>query len=183
MIWASVHLHLKTGIPAATLNKGRLRRRNLRRIRIRISTPGRDRDIDWYGGMSLFEKTTIEDRIRGGKMTVGERVLALIKERGLTQKEVSIRTGIPQSTISDWRSKKINPGSEKIMVLSEVLGVSPQYLLSGSEGGKYSETQELTVFKEDDDYSVLIQYRRLNQDNRKRLQGYLQALKDMQEGE
>ena len=113
-------------------------------------------------------------------MTVGERVLALIKERGMTQKEVSIRTGIPQSTISDWRSKKINPGSEKILILAEVLGVDPAYLLSGSEGGKYAGTNEMTVYREDEDYTVLMEYRQLNEENKKRLQGYLRALRDLQ---
>ena len=77
----------------------------------------------------------------------------------MTQKEVSIRTGIPQSTISEWRSKKINPGSEKILILAEVLGDNPAYLLSGSEGGKYASTNLLSVYKEEKEYDVLMEYR------------------------
>ena len=113
-------------------------------------------------------------------MTVGERVLQLIKDRGLTQKEVSVRTGIPQSTISEWRSRKINPGSEKIMILAEVLNVDAAYLLSGCEGKRYSRPEELTVFKDDEDYAFLLEYRELNEENRKRLFGYMQALKELQ---
>ena len=35
--------------------------------------------------------------------SIGIRIIELVKERGMTQKEFSEKTGIPQSTISDWR--------------------------------------------------------------------------------
>ena len=38
-------------------------------------------------------------------MTIGERVLQLTHERGMTQKEFSEKTGIPQSTLSSWKGK------------------------------------------------------------------------------
>ncbi|MER2025847.1 MAG: helix-turn-helix transcriptional regulator, partial [Lachnospiraceae bacterium] len=49
----------------------------------------------------------------------------------MTQVEFSKRTGIATTTISDWRKKNTNPGSEKIMQICAALEVTPEYLLSG----------------------------------------------------
>lgn len=113
-------------------------------------------------------------------MTVGERILELLAENGITQKELSVRTGIPQSTISDWKGKKINPGSEKVLIICEVLDVDPGYLLSGTDSPRYAATDSITVPKDSEEYTLLAEYRNLSADNRKRLHGYMQALKELQ---
>lgn len=66
-------------------------------------------------------------------MTISERIFELLKERGYTQKEFSKKTGIAESTISDWKKKGTNPVSDKILTICDVLEVSPYYLLSGTE--------------------------------------------------
>lgn len=43
-----------------------------------------------------------------------ERIFELIKLNGMTQKEFSKATGIPESTISDWKKKGYNPGLDKM---------------------------------------------------------------------
>ncbi|WP_081846697.1 helix-turn-helix domain-containing protein [Butyrivibrio sp. AE3004] len=64
-------------------------------------------------------------------MTIGQRVFHLLEEKNMTQREFSKRTGIATTTISDWRKKNTNPGSDKIMCICAALEVSPEYLLSG----------------------------------------------------
>ena len=64
-------------------------------------------------------------------MTVGQRIFELLKQKGMTQKEFSERTGIATTTISDWRKKNTNPGSDKILLICAALEVTPEYLLSG----------------------------------------------------
>ena len=64
-------------------------------------------------------------------MTVGQRIFYLLDEKKMTQVEFSKRTGIATTTISDWRKKNTNPGSEKIMQICAALDVTPEYLLSG----------------------------------------------------
>ena len=49
-------------------------------------------------------------------MTIRDRIFDKLEELNMTQKEFSLRTGIPQTTVSDWRKKKTNPTAEKIMV-------------------------------------------------------------------
>ena len=57
----------------------------------------------------------------------------LITEFNMSQKEFSEKTGIPQSTISEWKSRKTNPASDKIMIICQAFGVSPEWLLSGTD--------------------------------------------------
>ena len=64
-------------------------------------------------------------------MTVGQRIFYLLEEKKMTQVEFSKRTGIATTTISDWRKKNTNPGSEKIMQICAALEVTPEFLLSG----------------------------------------------------
>lgn len=111
-------------------------------------------------------------------MTISEKIFELLKERGMSQKEFSEKTGIAQSSISDWKRKKTNPVSEKILIISEVLGVTPYELLSGTEDvGARSNTVDYYVVSKESDLGVLIeQYQRLETMDKGRLLGYLQAI-------
>ena len=48
-------------------------------------------------------------------MTISERIFERIKQIDMTQKEFSEKTGIRQSTISEWKKNRTNPSSDKIM--------------------------------------------------------------------
>ena len=69
-------------------------------------------------------------------MLISERIYQYMKEKGITQLEFSKRTGISQSTVSDWRRKGSNPSADKIMIICDVLGISPYELLLGTENEK-----------------------------------------------
>ena len=47
--------------------------------------------------------------------TISDQIFELLKERGMSQKEFSQKTGIAESTISDWKKKKTNPVSEEFV--------------------------------------------------------------------
>ena len=114
-------------------------------------------------------------------MTIGERILLLLRERGMTQKEFSVKTGIPQSTSSEWRSKRLNLAADKIMIICEALDVDPVYLISGTKNvSRYEKTKSLVIYNDSDEYQMLLKYRNLCEDNKKRLQGYALALEDLQ---
>lgn len=49
----------------------------------------------------------------------------------MLQKELAIRTWIVTTTISEWRKKNTNPGSDKILLICAALDITPEYLLSG----------------------------------------------------
>lgn len=72
-------------------------------------------------------------------MIISEKIFELIKERGMSQKDFARATGISQSTISDWKTKRTNPAADKIMVICDVLGVTPIELLTSGEQFKSYE--------------------------------------------
>ena len=109
-------------------------------------------------------------------MIISERIFGMLKERGMSQKEFSIKTGIAQSTISDWKTKKTNPASDKIMVICDTLEVSPYELLTGTEGGGAKKVEYVIVDKTSQDYMVLETYRNLNEDKKNRFVEYVKAL-------
>ncbi|MCR5702339.1 MAG: helix-turn-helix domain-containing protein [Lachnospiraceae bacterium] len=111
-------------------------------------------------------------------MTVSEKIFELLNERGMSQKEFSEKTGIAQSSISDWKRKKTNPVSEKILIISEVLGVTPYELLSGIENvDARSKLNDYYVVSKDSELGMLIeQYQELGASDKGRLLGYLQAI-------
>lgn len=109
-------------------------------------------------------------------MLIGERVLELIKEKGITQKAFSEQTGIPQSTISDWRNKKVNPSSDKIMIICDVLNVTPYDILSGNADNKYADVDYMIIGNNSEERILVEKYRDLPDKDKGRLLGYLDAL-------
>ena len=104
--------------------------------------------------------------------------MELVHERDMSQKEFSEKTGIPQSTMSSWKGKKQNPSLDKLKVICDVLKVDPYYLISGTEINETLNCDYLTVYRDDEEYELMIEYRKLDRDCRNRLMGYLKALRD-----
>ena len=110
--------------------------------------------------------------------TGSDRIFELLKEKGMSQKEFAAKTGIAESTISDWKKKKTNPVSDKILIISEVLGVSPYELLSGAEHiGMRSRPNMTYVVDRTTELGTLIEtYQKLDAAQQNRLMGYMQAM-------
>ena len=113
-------------------------------------------------------------------MTISERIFKILDEEKMSQKEFSERTGIPQSTVSDWRKKNTNPASDKILIICEVLKVTPYELLSGvKEKGTRSRRVRCQVIAAGSEESILLEmYDTLDNDMKNRVLGYLQALNE-----
>ncbi len=111
-------------------------------------------------------------------MTIGQRFFYLLEEKGMSQAEFSRRTGIATTTISDWRKKNTNPGSDKVMIICKALEVTPEYLLSGvcedSERGR--ETTYMVIPKGTDERLLLERFDKLDWLERKHLLEYAEKL-------
>ena len=127
-------------------------------------------------------KEMCQEKENSGMKTVSDRIFELLKERKMTQKEFAQRTGIAESSISDWKKKRTNPVSDKILIICEVLDVSPYELLSGAEHtGSRSREHDTYVISKGTDVGMLVEsYQKLDSDMQKRLRGYLEALKELQ---
>ena len=118
-------------------------------------------------------------------MTISNRIFERLRQIHMSQKQFSVETGISQSTISEWKSKKTNPTSEKIMQICAVLDVSPEWLLSGTEntGNRGNELPFYIVDRDSEIGQIIYTYNRLETQERQRLLGYMMAMsqiKDMQ---
>lgn len=71
--------------------------------------------------------------IANDEMTVGDRIIQIMHNKGIKQIEMSRRTGISQSCIADWKSKSTSPAANKIMSICEVLECTPEELLKGAK--------------------------------------------------
>jgi len=67
-------------------------------------------------------------------MTLGARLRGMRKVAKESQIGLSIKTGIPQTTISDWENDKSEPTASDIVKLATALGVTITELLGESDG-------------------------------------------------
>lgn len=111
-------------------------------------------------------------------MTIRDRIFDKLSELNMTQKEFAKRTGIPETTISDWKKKKTNPTSEKILIICKVLDVTPEWLLSGIEvNGTRSNPQEWFAVDASTDAGILLTaFNSFDSKEQARLLGYVEAM-------
>lgn len=66
-------------------------------------------------------------------MNIYEKIFTRLEELHMSQIELSRRTGIATSTISDWRKKKINPQADKLVAICKALNMSLVDLICDEE--------------------------------------------------
>ena len=115
-------------------------------------------------------------------MTISERIFELLDKRGMSQKEFSDRTGIAQSSISDWKRKKTNPVSDKILMICNVLNVTPYELLGGTDsaGARSNPSEFILVEKNSELGQSILTFFALDKEKQGRILGYLKALSEME---
>ncbi len=116
-------------------------------------------------------------------MTISERIFERLEKLSMSQKELSEKTGIKESAISEWRKKKTNPSSEKIMPICKALGVSPEWLLSGIDAAGSRNIDYYIVQKNTDIGKLISFYNDLDPSFRERVMGYAEAFASLDEKE
>lgn len=69
--------------------------------------------------------------------TMIERIVRLIKEKGVNEKTFCNAIGVAQSTFTNWKTRGTDPKSAYLKLTSEFLGVSERYLLTGEENDEH----------------------------------------------
>ena len=129
----------------------------------------------------------IQKQVSAGKsrvigMTISERIFEMLDKRGMSQKEFSEKTGIAQSSISDWKRKKTNPVSDKILIICNVLNVTPYELLGGTDGvGNRSNPSDFILVEKNSELGrSILTFFALDKEKQGRVLGYLKALSEME---
>jgi transcriptional regulator, XRE family len=86
------------------------------------------------------------------------RLKNIMSERKITQSELSKRTGIRQSSISDWLNGRYEPKQDKIYLIAQALGVSPSWLL-GYDETPSNQTDGYYVDSETAEYAEMLRTR------------------------
>ena len=66
-------------------------------------------------------------------MTIGKRIAALRKEKGLTQEELAQHMGVSGQAVSKWENDQTCPDISALPKLARLLGVTVHELLEGKE--------------------------------------------------
>lgn len=66
-------------------------------------------------------------------MTIADRISDLRKSRELSQEELAEMAGVSRQAVSKWESEQSVPDMYNVVALSEIFGVTTDYLLKGVE--------------------------------------------------
>lgn len=75
-------------------------------------------------------------------MSIAERILTLRKSKGMSQEQLAEAMGVSRQAVSKWESEQASPDLDKIITMSEIFGVTTDYLLKGIEPEKEAEKPE-----------------------------------------
>lgn len=75
-------------------------------------------------------------------MTLGEKIYKLRTERGLSQEALGEKLGVSRQSVSKWETDQSVPELDKIVAVSEIFGVSTDYLLKETEASDQTVKEE-----------------------------------------
>ena len=64
-------------------------------------------------------------------MSIGERIIALRKERNISQVELAKQLSVSRQAVSKWENDQTAPDTLKLIRLSEILDTDVEYLATG----------------------------------------------------
>ncbi len=64
-------------------------------------------------------------------MNLGERIIALRKERDISQTELSRRLNVSRQAVSKWEQGTSSPDTAKLIQLAQILETDVEYLATG----------------------------------------------------
>ena len=105
-------------------------------------------------------------------MKIYEKIFARLNELHMSQTELSKRTGIATSTISDWRKKQINPQADKLSVICKALDMSLADLLCDKENTEQTTPTDYLI---GDNY-IMELFRESDAENKRRILRYFELL-------
>lgn len=105
------------------------------------------------------------------------RIFELMRQRGITQKELSKRTGIATSTISDWKIKGTVPSSDKINAICAALNIGVDDIFVQIDN---DEIKQRIITEQDDLWDFICMYDKMESGRKKRILSYMMALMNVE---
>jgi len=99
----------------------------------------------------------------------------------MSQLELSRRTGIATSNISDWKKKKTNPKADCLLSICDALDITPEQLLTGKGIDPEYKDADMDYEVTRSDIKILKQIHSLEDEQYKRLMAYMKALQKLEQ--
>lgn len=78
-------------------------------------------------------------------MNIADKILKLRKEKGLSQEALAEALGVSRQSVSKWESGAALPDTDKIIAMSELFGVSTDYILKNDPSENFIPTENEPV--------------------------------------
>ena len=75
-------------------------------------------------------------------MILADKIIELRKKAGYSQEELAEKMGVSRQSVSKWEGALSIPDLDKILLMSEIFGVSTDYLLKDELGDEIPEPKE-----------------------------------------
>ncbi len=119
----------------------------------------------------------------GTHMIISERIFYIMEQKNMSQLELSRRTGIATSNISDWKKKKTNPKADCLLSICDALDITPEQLLTGKGIDPEYKDADMDYEVTRSDIKIIKQIHSLGDAQYKRLMAYMKALQKLEQME
>ena len=140
------------------------------------------RSLDSVSGSRYYSQLMEKIQI-GSSEFISERIFCVMEQKNITQLELSKRTGIATSNISDWKKKKTNPKADCLLSICDALEITPEQLLTGKGIDPEYKDEDANYEVTRSDIKILKQIHSLGDEQYKRLMAYMKALQKLEQME
>ena len=98
-------------------------------------------------------------------MTIIERILLEAENKNISQASIAKHIGKNNNQVTSWKERNCNPPAEYIPAIAELLNVSVEWLMTGTE-------KEESILS-DDEKELLYNYRKLEQRDKKEVKAII----------
>ena len=84
-------------------------------------------------------------------MILADKIILLRKRKGWSQEELAEQLGVTRQSVSKWEGAQSVPDIQKIIQMSEIFGVTTDYLLKDEIEDTKKEDEEIINRKESED--------------------------------
>ena len=116
-------------------------------------------------------------------MIISERIFCVMEQKNTTQLELSRRTGIATSNISDCLFFYTNPKADCLLSICDALEITPEQLLTGKGIDPEYKDADMDYEVTRSDIKILKQIHSLGDAQCKRLMAYMKALQKLEQME
>ncbi len=101
----------------------------------------------------------------------------LLKEKGITQLNLSMKIGITQETISAYINGKAKPSADTLIKLADHFNTTTDYILDRTNINCRVENVKPNHIT-DEEFSIINKYRSLSKEHKSKIEAYIDGLND-----